>query len=283
VEAVMTAPLDHRHLETLMTIENLSCPASVSVGPPAAARRRASSPDRTCVDAIRAADHHRLHCVRLIGAVVAIACVLAATPVRADDGEHSSEAAPALVVRGPAVAEVLTAAYRAAGLDRDPSRGWNARARVAGLVPWITVRTGRDTSWKNTDTDVGHGMVVEVRATWRLDRLVFDGRELQVASVEAARRRERRRLASRVIRAYFAWRRAVERTAERPDCDPADPAADPAGRGCASRAALVDEAAAELDALTDGWFSDALAEPPALSRGFSGRPSRRSASENRTR
>jgi hypothetical protein len=75
-------------------------------------------------------------------------------------------------------------------------------------------------------------VALEVRATWRLDRLVFDGRELQASSIEAARRRERRGLASRVIRAYFAWRRA----------------ASPGHR---------EETAAELDALTDGWFSEA--------------------------
>ena len=156
----------------------------------------------------------------------------------ADDGNVFEP--DVLDMRGPAVTEVLSAAYRAAGLDRDPSRGWIRRARLGGLVPWVTVRTGRDTSWQDNDPDVDHGMALEVRATWRLDRLVFDGRELQVASVAAARRRERRRLASRVIRTYFAWRRA------------------PVG---SSRA---EEAAAELDALTDGWFSETFAGHGAL-------------------
>lgn len=152
----------------------------------------------------------------------------------------------------PPIGEVLGAAYGAAGLDRDPAKGWRRRARLAGLVPWITVRTGRDTSWQQNDPDIDHGMAVEVRATWRLDRLVFDGRELQVATIDAARRRERRRLASRVIRVYFAWRRAAAR---------------PNAAGAGTRA---EEAAAELDALTDGWFSDSLAR------------TRRSASETRT-
>jgi hypothetical protein len=136
-------------------------------------------------------------------------------------------------LRGPAITEVLAAADRAAGLDRDPSRGWTRRARLGGLVPWVTVRTGRNTSWQDTDPEIDHGMAIEVRATWRLDRLVFDGRELQVASVAAARRRERRRLASRVIRTYFAWRRAPDPSRQ-------------------------EEAAAELDALTDGWFSESF-------------------------
>jgi len=123
--------------------------------------------------------------------------------------------------------------------------GWwarHARSRLAGLMPWLTVRTGRDTNWEDDGSSgVGRSNVVEVRATWRLDRLVFDGHELQVATIEAARRRERRRLASRVIRAYFTWRRAAQSGAAT------------AQSGAAT--ARAEEAVAELDALTDGWFS----------------------------
>jgi hypothetical protein len=159
----------------------------------------------------------------------------------------SSEAADDVArraVRGPAISAVITAAYAAAGIDHDPRDSWIRRARLAGLVPWVTVRTTHDTSWQDDQAEVGHGTSLELRATWRLDRLLFDGKELQVAAVEAARHRERRRLAARVIRAYFAWRRAAsiisddERVATR-----------------------VDEATAELDALTDGWFSEQLRTP----------------------
>ena len=97
-------------------------------------------------------------------------------------------------------------------------------------MPWVSVRTGRDTSWSDEAPDVGHGTTLEVRATWRLDRLVFDPRELQVIALEAARRRERRKLATHVIRTYFVWKRSGSRAAS---------------------------AAAELDALTHGWFSEA--------------------------
>jgi hypothetical protein len=139
-------------------------------------------------------------------------------------------------VAGPSIGAVLAAAYATARLDHDPTRSWARRTRLAGLVPWITVRTTRDTSWQDAQAEVGHGATLELRATWRLDRLVFDGHELQITGAETARRRERRQLASRVIRAYFAWRRAAT-----------------AGERAELRAA---ELAAELDALTDGWFSD---------------------------
>ncbi|HET9626966.1 MAG TPA: hypothetical protein VFP84_36655, partial [Kofleriaceae bacterium] len=145
----------------------------------------------------------------------------------------------------PSLTAVLTAAYRAAGLDHDRSASWNRRARLSGLVPWLTARTTRDTSWQDDQSEVGHGTTVELRATWRLDRLLFDGRELQVATIEAARHRERHRLASRVIHAYFTWRRAAL-----------------AASGSDERAAArLAEATAELDALTDSWFSDELSHP----------------------
>jgi hypothetical protein len=145
----------------------------------------------------------------------------------------------------PTVTAVLTAAYATAGLAHDSSRSWTRRARLSGLIPWLTVRTTRDTSWQDDQSEVGHATTLELRATWRLDRLLFDGRELEVATIETARHRERRRLASRVIRAYFAWRRAAL-----------------AAAGSDDRAQIrLAEATAELDALTDGWFSDELSHP----------------------
>jgi hypothetical protein len=166
---------------------------------------------------------------------------------------------------GPPIGAVLSAAYAAAGLDRDPSRSWIRRARLGGLVPWVTVRTTRDTSWQDSQSEVGHSTSLEVRATWRLDRLLFDGRELQVAAIESARRRERRRLANRVIHSYFTWRRATDALG-----------AGNAGNAGDDRVATrVAEATAELDALTDGWFSDELSR---ARRGTSGPRTGRAAS-----
>jgi hypothetical protein len=134
----------------------------------------------------------------------------------------------------PSVAAVIAAAHGAAGLRGDPARAWAARSRASGLVPWVSVRIGRDTRWEELDPDADRTSTLELRATWRLDRLLADPRELQVASVAAARRREQQQLATRVIRAYFEWKRWV--------------ASAPGGL-------RAEEAAAELDAMTDGWFS----------------------------
>jgi hypothetical protein len=204
----------------------------------------------------------------LLVAFAFVSCELARSAAASPNDE--------LQVQGPSIASTLQAAYRAAGLDRDLGKGWIKRARLAGLIPWLTVRTGRDTSWQSDDVSVDHGMVLDVRATWRLDRLAFDGRELQVASIEAARRRERRRLASHVIRVYFTWQRAMVRAAaagayrgDEPDPD-GNPALDGSGSRSNTRSRAL-EAAAELDALTDGWFSERLGA------------SRRTASGPRTR
>ena len=161
--------------------------------------------------------------------------------------------AEAVPISGPPVGDVLKAAYRAAGLERDKARSLARRARLAGLAPSVTVRTGRNTSWQDADAEVDRGTTIEARATWRLDRLVFDNRELQAASMQAARGRERRQLASRVIRAYFHWRRTAA-----------------AAAGAPRWASRAEEAAAELDALTDGWFTGQLGRarraPPAKAR-----------------
>jgi hypothetical protein len=161
-----------------------------------------------------------------------------------DDDELPIETRSRVIASAPPIATVVAAAYRAASLDRDLGRSFARRARLGGLVPLVTIRTGTGASWHDDDPEVGRRQSLEARATWRLDRLVFDGRELQVAAMTAARRRERRRLAAVVIKAYFTWRRAT----------------------MAGSWVRAEEAEAELDALTDGWFSEA----------------RRTASEDRT-
>lgn len=155
-----------------------------------------------------------------------------------------------MAVTGPPIGEVLAAADAAAGLDRDPTAGWRRRARAAGLIPWVTVRGGWDASWKEAVPDVGRRRTFEVRATWRLDRLLFDPRELQATTIAAVRRRERQRLATHVIRLYFGWRRATA-----------------AALRDSRWSTRAEQLAAELDVVTDGWFSEWLA---GTRRGASG-------------
>ncbi len=174
----------------------------------------------------------------LLAIVIACSAVARAQPLTNDGQDHDDdELAEELDARldAPPIGAVVAAAYRAADLDHDPGSSVVRRARLAGLVPLLSVRAGTHTSWQEqAEPDIGRGTTYEARATWRLDRLVFDGRELQVAAMGASRRRERRRLARAVIKAYFTWRRAT----------------------MARSPVRAEEAAAELDALTDGWFSE---------------------------
>ena len=134
----------------------------------------------------------------------------------------------------PNVRDVIAAAIRAAGLSGDPASGWRTRARLSALVPQLGVRIGQDETWRDVaDPTLGHVMMFGVHASWRLDALVFSPTELRIASLDVLRRRERRRLAWYVISLYRAWRRTAN-----------------------------DDLAAQLDVVTDGWFSEQLANPP---------------------
>jgi hypothetical protein len=139
----------------------------------------------------------------------------------------------------PALDAVIHAAHRAAGLDHDPGGGWRVRSRVAALVPWLTVRAGNSESWRSvTDPTISYAASAGIALAWRLDRLVYDPNEPRFRTLDLQRRRERRRLALIVNRAYFAWVEAA--------------AAAEHDIGWLPR---LHQAHADLDALTDGWFS----------------------------
>lgn len=148
----------------------------------------------------------------------------------------------------PALADVIAAAQRTAGIDRasDPVASWRARSRWSAIIPTVSVRAGNTASWREVDDPtllaVSHGAAFDIRASWRLDELLYDPNELRFAGFELATRRERRKVATITAHVYFAWVRAASRAA--------DAAADPR---IVLRAA---ELAAQLDALTDGWFSE---------------------------
>jgi len=124
----------------------------------------------------------------------------------------------------------------AAGLADDPVPGWNKRARLAGLVPTISTRAGRNLTWREIDDPtLGYTTMIDIRATWHLERLMFDPNEVRISAMDVSRRREKRRVEMLATHTYASWLAA------------------PRGSG---RAALL---AADLDAITDGWFSPAVA------------------------
>jgi hypothetical protein len=156
----------------------------------------------------------------------------------------STAALGRVIARSPPVGEVVAAAYRTAGLASDPTPGWRRRSRWSSLVPMISTRAGQNHSWREVDDPtISRGVGLDVRATWHLDHLLFDPTEPRLASLDIARRRERRRVAAIAIHLYYDWisARAAADTDARAELE-------------------AHEQTAELDALTDGWFSQALAK-----------------------
>ncbi len=154
-----------------------------------------------------------------------------------------------VVAAAPDVREVVAAAQRAAGLAEDASGSWRRRSKLAALVPALSMRVGNTQSWREVvEPTVNRAAAFDVRASWRLDRLVFDSVELRIDTHDVARRRERRAVAASAGRAYFAWLRAEAAAVMR------------GGRGPARWGFRAAEATAELDALTDGWFSETTAK-----------------------
>jgi hypothetical protein len=168
-------------------------------------------------------------------------------PIASDDDLPVGPVAIVMLRTAPQLADVIAAAHRTAGIDRgsNPVASWRARSRWSALVPSVSVRAGNTASWRDVDDPtlltVSRGAAFDVRASWRLDELIYDPNEARFEGFELAMRRERRKVASITTRLYFAWVRAASRAA-----DGADPRV-------LLRAA---ELAAQLDALTSGWFSE---------------------------
>jgi hypothetical protein len=142
----------------------------------------------------------------------------------------------------------VAAAVRTAGLGQDPTTGWRHRSRWSALIPTISARAGQHEAWRDiSDPTVSHSLAFDMRATWRLERVMFDPNEPRIAMLDVARRREQRRVAASAIHLYFDWVAAQAAAAH-------------------DLRALLDaqEKAAELDALTAGWFSQTLANQAEL-------------------
>jgi hypothetical protein len=159
----------------------------------------------------------------------------------------------------------VAAAWRTAGLGADDARidELMSRSRASALLPetrlramrlWddashaTTLATTYDTSYYDA---IGANLVLEVRLTWRLDRLLYAGDEPTLERVRLERQDARARVAARTLEALFAWQRATVAAGSAA-------AATPEKGEAELRAA---EAAATLDVLTGGWFSSRTAPP----------------------
>jgi hypothetical protein len=151
----------------------------------------------------------------------------------------------------PSLAEVKRAARSQAGLDEDVR--WRRRARLAGLMPWLTLRGARTTDWEDDrlyaepPDEVGNRVVFEARLSWRLDRLVYDPSEPRLAGIEHDHARARTALDIEMTTLYFRWRRAALAAAVTTD-EPSEDAA--------AKQLDAEEAWAQIEARTGHKLAD---------------------------
>lgn len=183
---------------------------------------------------------------------MAIAILIMATSVaHADDDHVARRRAAQITADEPTVRETVAAALKYAGLARGGETSMRRRARLAAALPTLTLRVSRSTKWDETEEDarvvgdVGQDLVLEARATWRLDRLVFDGAELRIASLAQQRARARASLSAQTTTLYYK-RRAAQLDAV---WHPAETVEEEMQRDLA-----LEELTAQLDALTGGWW-----------------------------
>jgi hypothetical protein len=172
-----------------------------------------------------------------------------------------------LSIRGADAAAAVAEGLAHAGLDKQDQllQELRGRARASAALPQLRLRAMRLTSetaaTMPTSYDPlrqtlsgGTSVWLEARATWDLGRTLFAPEELRLASLERAQQQEREHHANRVLDALYGWQAAA---AER-----LDPSA--SFREC--RKAYLHELrfAAELDRLTDRWFTRWRATRPPL-------------------
>lgn len=153
---------------------------------------------------------------------------------------------------------LVRAALRAHGALQAEDRldGLVSRSRFSSTLPELTLRAVRSTdeslrlspsgTYVNDYTQTGGaGLLLEARATWKLDRLVFADEELHVERLRAQRERASERLVALVLKHLLGWQRARARLAG-PELSPEDQL----------RLEIEQlEAEAALDVLTDGLFA----------------------------
>jgi hypothetical protein len=161
--------------------------------------------------------------------------------------------------------DCVNAALQASGLGVDDARidALVSRARASAWLPETRMRAMRlwdnannATTLASTDTAnfydaVGANLVLELRLTWRLDRLLYAGDEGTLERVRLERLDARSRLATRTLEVLFTWERAVLEARQAASGSPDE-------QNAQLRAS---ESQATLDVLTSGWFSARAASP----------------------
>ncbi len=115
---------------------------------------------------------------------------------------------------GPPIERVQQAAIMQMHISPRQTAKWLRRVRAAAIAPEIRAQVtfSDDRGWElgqeagaadELSEDQGSGRALQVRATWHLDRLIFDVSELRVAQTGLDVQAARRRLLAEVTGLYF--------------------------------------------------------------------------------
>jgi hypothetical protein len=187
------------------------------------------------------------------------AAVPRSSPSSATSTATGAQQAPTPAVTPSMARACVRAALHASGLDTNEERidALAAKARASAWLPETRMRAMRlvDTTLRTTaltTTDgvnyydaAGANLILELRLTWRFDRILYSGDEPTLERLRLEREQARSHVATRTVEALFAWQRAE-----------ADREQAIAGSREDVEARLrAAEAQTLLDVLTDGWFS----------------------------
>jgi hypothetical protein len=189
------------------------------------------------------------------------------TPVPGASPTHSVEDREASAASPRVARACVVAAWRTAGLGEDDSRidAIIARSRASAWFPETRFRAERlwdDSASASIPTttasstlydELGANLILELRLTWRLDRLIYAGDEATFERMRMERQDARTRVATRALEALFAWERAAVE---------AHRALDGSREEQDARLRRA-EAEATLEVLTGGWFSHRNDPAPA--------------------
>jgi len=161
----------------------------------------------------------------------------------------------------PSAVEVHRAAVRYHRLSGATLRKLARRLRASGALPELKIGFDRgrvDTTAARIEAGSpsrmtrqnGRDMTWSVQARWPLYRLIFDPNEIKVQNQRYRQAELRQELLGQVTRLYFLRRRIEVLSILRPARNL---------KTAVYRRLRLDQLTAELDALTGGWFSRALA------------------------
>ncbi len=199
--------------------------------------------------------------VALLFSIVMVS--FAPAPVPVPDPAALARALASLPAR-PTAAAVQDAALRRATLSPRTAERWLRRARAAAILPGVTAEYGlrSDQGWQldqaavdgdELSHDLGAGRVVQVRATWDLDRLIFNADELRAARANLDLAEVRERLLVRVTQLYFERQQLLLEIASLPARD---------GHEAIGRHVRLAEVEAVLAGLTGLRFTRGSPGPP---------------------